>query len=152
VSETVAVDLDGALGDTRPLWEAFLADAARRFASIAPLDPAALPANRGDAAKALDAWAARGVGDWRRALERFTEDHAAVHLRPDPRANAAVRALRRSGTQVVVFTDAPDVLARLALAHLGLARAVDRIEAGAGARERAATGARVVENADGLPG
>jgi len=34
MTRAVAVDLDGALGDTRPLWDAFLADAARRFGSI----------------------------------------------------------------------------------------------------------------------
>ena len=34
----VAIDLDGALGDTRPLWDDFLVDVARRYASIAPLD------------------------------------------------------------------------------------------------------------------
>ena len=39
----VAIDLDGALGDTRPLWDDFLVDAARRYASIAPLDPAGAP-------------------------------------------------------------------------------------------------------------
>jgi phosphoglycolate phosphatase-like HAD superfamily hydrolase len=152
VSETVAIDLDGALGDTRPLWQAFVADAARRFASIAPLDPATLPRDRGDAARALDGWAADGIGDWRRALERFAEDHAAVHLRPDPQVNAAVRAVKRSGARVVVFTDAPEVLARIALAHLGLARAVDHVEAGRGARERAAAGARLVESSDALTG
>jgi phosphoglycolate phosphatase-like HAD superfamily hydrolase len=32
--EVVTVDLDGALGDTRPLWHAFLDDAARRFAIV----------------------------------------------------------------------------------------------------------------------
>jgi phosphoglycolate phosphatase-like HAD superfamily hydrolase len=152
VTDTVAIDLDGALGDTRPLWDAFLADAARRFASIATLDPALLPRDRGDAAAALDAWAQGGVGDWRRALERFAEDHAPVHLRPDPGVNAAVRAQKRRGSRVVVFTDAPEPLARVALAHLGLVRSVDALEAGAGARERASAGARLVERPDDLGG
>jgi phosphoglycolate phosphatase-like HAD superfamily hydrolase len=128
VTRTVAIELDGALGDTRPLWEAFLADAARRFAAIAPLDPAALPVDRTAAAQELDAWAARGIGDWRRALERFVEDHAAVHLRPDPAANAALRRLKRAGARVVVTTDAPEPLARVALAHLGATRYVDAVE------------------------
>jgi len=143
VSDAVAVDLDAALGDTRPLWDAFLADAARRYASIAPLDPAALPADRGEAAAELDAWAAAGVGDWRHALERFAEDHAPVTLRPNPAANAALRELKRGGATVIVFTDAPEPLARVALAHLGVTRSVDRLETGAGARERATTGARL---------
>jgi phosphoglycolate phosphatase-like HAD superfamily hydrolase len=132
VTEPVEIDLDGALGDTRPLWEAFLADAARRFASIATLDPAALPRDRAAAARELDRWAAAGVGDWRKALERFAEDHAPVYLRPDPQANAAVRAARASGRRVRVVTDAPEPLARVALAHLGLGRAVDELVAGAG--------------------
>jgi phosphoglycolate phosphatase-like HAD superfamily hydrolase len=147
VTRTVAVDLDGALGDTRPLWEAFLTDAARRYASIAALDPAALPADRGAAARDLDEWAARGVGDWRRALVRFAEDNAPVYLRPDPAANAALRRAKASGARVVVFTDAPEALARVALAHLGVTRSVDHVEAGAEARERASAGATVVEGA-----
>ncbi len=124
---TVAVSLDGALGDTRPLWDAFLADSARRFAGIARLDVASLPENRVAAAAELDAWAEGGVGDWRRALERFAEDHAPVHLRPDPGANAALRRLRRAGARIVVVTDAPEPLARVALAHLGVARSVDEV-------------------------
>ena len=137
MSHAVAIDLDGALGDTRRLWRAFLDDAARRFDSIAALDPAALPSDRGRAAKELDRWAAAGVGDWRKALARFAEEHAPVYLRPDPQANAAVRRLAAAGHRVVVFTEAPEPLARVALAHLGVARYVETIEAGAGARERA---------------
>ncbi len=127
---TVLVDLDGALGDTRPLWHAFLADAARRFESIAPLDPDALPADRVAAAAALDGWAAHGVGDWRKALERFAEDHAPVHLRPDPGANASLRRLKAQGARLVVVTDAPEPLARVALAQLGVAGSVDSLEPG----------------------
>ena len=92
----VAVDLD-ALGDTRPLWRDFLADCARRFASIAPFDPDALPDDRGEAAAELDRWAEAGIGDWRAALERFAEDRAPVYLRPSAEASAALRALGRSG-------------------------------------------------------
>jgi phosphoglycolate phosphatase-like HAD superfamily hydrolase len=150
--KTVAVDLDGALGDTRPLWDAFLVDAARRYAAIAALEPAALPRDRGAAAEELDRWAREGVGDWRGSLRRFAEDHAPVHLRPDPAVNAALRALKSDGARVVVFTDAPEPLARVALAHLGLARSVDALEAGAGARERATEGARVVSDAVELAG
>jgi phosphoglycolate phosphatase-like HAD superfamily hydrolase len=146
VSEAVAVDLDAALGDTRPLWDAFLADAARRYTSIAPLDPATLPADRGEAAAELDAWAAAGVGDWRRALERFAEDHAPVTLRPNPAANAALRELKRGGSRVIVFTDAPEPLARVALAHLGVTRSVDALETGSGARDRALAEGRLVDD------
>jgi len=131
----VAVDLD-ALGDTRPLWRDFLADSARRFASIAPLDPDALPEDRGEAARELDRWAEAGIGDWRGALERFAEDRAPVYLRPSAEASAALRALGRAGVRIGVFTDAPEPLARVALAQLGAARHIEAVEAGEGARER----------------
>lgn len=131
----VAVDLD-ALGDTRLLWRDFLADAARRFAAIAPLDPEALPEDRAAAAADLDRWAEAGVGDWRGALDRFAEDRAPVYLRPSAEANAALRGLAQAGVRVGVYTDAPEGLARLALAHLGAARRVEAVEAGEGARER----------------
>jgi phosphoglycolate phosphatase-like HAD superfamily hydrolase len=131
----VAVDLD-ALGDTRGLWRDFLADAARRFAAISPLDPDSLPADRAAASQELDRWAAAGVGDWRHALERFAEDRAPVYLRPSAEASAALRALAAAGIRVGVYTDAPEALARTALAHLGAERRVEALETGAGARER----------------
>jgi phosphoglycolate phosphatase-like HAD superfamily hydrolase len=133
--KAVAVDLD-ALGDTRPLWHDFLADSARRFASIASLDPDALPEDRAAAAAELDRWAEAGIGDWRAALERFAEDRAPVYLRPSAQASSALRALGRAGVRIGVFTDAPEPLARVALAHLGAARHVEAVEAGEGARER----------------
>jgi phosphoglycolate phosphatase-like HAD superfamily hydrolase len=133
--KAVAVDLE-ALGDTQPLWQDFLADAARRFASISPLDPDALPDDRAAAAEELDRWAEAGVGDWRGALERFAEDRAPVYLRPNAEASAALRALAAGEVRVGVFTDAPEPLARIALAHLGAERRVEELEAGAEARER----------------
>jgi phosphoglycolate phosphatase-like HAD superfamily hydrolase len=136
MSRALAIDLDGALGSTRGLWDDFLTDAARRFASIAPLDPSSLPHDRAQAAEALDDWAAGGVGDWRAALERFAEDRAPVFLRPDGAASAALRALAAAGARLGVFTDAPEPLARVALAHLGAARRVELLETGPGARER----------------
>jgi phosphoglycolate phosphatase-like HAD superfamily hydrolase len=132
----VAIDLDAALGNTRPLWDEFLADAARRFASIAPLDPDRLPADRGAAAAELDRWASQGIGDWRGALTRFAEDRAPVFLRPNADASAALRALTEAGYRIGVFTDAPAELARVALSQLGAARRVDVVETGAGASER----------------
>ncbi len=132
----LAIDLDGALGDTRPLWEAWLADAARRFRSIAELDPAALPADRGEAAAELDRWAEAGIGDWRAALERFAEDHAPVYLRPRAETSEALRRLQAAGVRLGAFTDAPEPLARVALAHLGAARRLEAVESGSGAEER----------------
>jgi phosphoglycolate phosphatase-like HAD superfamily hydrolase len=144
----VAIDLDGALGDTRPLWRAWLADAARRFRSIAPLDADALSEDRGFAAAQLDRWAAAGIGDWRVALERYAEEHAPVHLRPSADSAAALRRLQAAGVRLGTFTDAPQPLARVALAHLGVARRLAACECGHGALERLKArlgeGARVV--------
>jgi phosphoglycolate phosphatase-like HAD superfamily hydrolase len=152
--KAVAVDLDGALGDTRELWRAFLTDVARRFASIAPLDPEALPTDRGAAAAELDRWAAQGVGDWRGALTRFAEDRAPVFLRPNAEANSALRALASAGYRIGVFTDAPEELARVALAHLGLSRRIDAVESGPGARtrllDRLGADAAVADSREGL--
>jgi phosphoglycolate phosphatase-like HAD superfamily hydrolase len=131
----VAIDLDAVLGDTRALWDDWLVDAARRFGSIAPLDPSALPSDRGKAAVDLDRWARNGVGDWRAALVRFAEDRAPVYLRPDAEVTAALRALD-THRNVGVFTDAPLELARVAVSHLGAARRIEALEGGAGALER----------------
>ena len=131
----VAVDLD-ALGDTRRLWNDWLADAARRFRTIAELDVDSLPEDRGKAADELDRWAEQGVGDWRAALRRFAEDRAPVYLRPEASVSAALRALEGSGARLGVFTDAPEPLARVALSHLGAARRIERLETGTAALER----------------
>jgi phosphoglycolate phosphatase-like HAD superfamily hydrolase len=132
----LALDLDGVLGDTRGLWDAWLEDAARRFRTIAELDVAALPRDRGAAAEELDRWAEGGIGDWRASLERFAEDRAPVYLRPNAETSAALRAAAAQGVRLGVFTDAPEPLARLALAHLGAVRHVAALESGAGALER----------------
>jgi phosphoglycolate phosphatase-like HAD superfamily hydrolase len=151
--KAVALDLD-ALGDTHALWRDFLADAARRYASIAPLDPSALPEDRAAATAELDRWAETGVGDWRGALERFAEDRAPVYLRPSAEASAALRALAEAGVRVGVYTDVPEPLARLALAHLGAARRVEALECGEGARgrlvERLGDGAEVAATLEEL--
>jgi phosphoglycolate phosphatase-like HAD superfamily hydrolase len=132
----LAIELDSVLGDTRPLWRDWLEDAARRYRSIAPLDPSTLPEDRAAAAEELDRWAAAGVGDWRWALTRFAEDRAPVYLRPDAEVSASVRALAAAGHRLGVFTDAPAGLARVALAQLGVDRRIEALEAGEGALER----------------
>jgi phosphoglycolate phosphatase-like HAD superfamily hydrolase len=132
----VAIELDGVLGDTRPLWRDWLEDAARRFRSIAPLDPSTLPEDRAAAAEELDRWAEAGVGDWRGALVRFAEDRAPVYLRPDAEVSSTLRALAAAGHRLGVFTDAPESLARVAVAQLGVDRRIEALEAGEGALER----------------
>jgi len=128
-ARAVAVELDGALGDTRPLWDAWLAAAS----GVLGVEPSSLPADRGAAADELDRL---GAGNWRVLLERFGEDRAAIHLRRDPSVGAALRALGAAGSEVGVFTDAPEPLARVALAQLGASRRVAALETGAGALER----------------
>ena len=132
----VAIDLDAVFGDTRVLWNDWLLDIARKFRSIAELDVAELPDDRALAATTLDRWAEHGIGDWRAALERFAEDCAPIYLRPDPGVNAALRALQAAGTRLGAFTDAPEPLARVAAAQLGVARRLEAIEVGANALER----------------
>ena len=124
----VAIDLDGALGDTRPLWRAWLEDVSRRLR----LGDLALPDDRAAAAEQLD----ERVGNWRVLLERFAEDRAPVYLRPDASVSAALRRLDATGAALGVFTDAPTELAHVALAHLGAARRVDAVEAGPDALQR----------------
>jgi phosphoglycolate phosphatase-like HAD superfamily hydrolase len=131
----IAIELD-VLGDTRPLWNDWLADAARRFRSISPLDPSSLPEDRAKAAEQLDAWAEHGVGDWRSALGRFAEDRAPVYLRPDAEISAALRELAARGHRIGVFTDAPEALARIAVSQLGADRRIEALETGAGALDR----------------
>jgi phosphoglycolate phosphatase-like HAD superfamily hydrolase len=124
----ILIDLDGALGDTRPLWDDWLADAAR----VLGVDPAETPADRGAAAADLDA---AGAGNWRALLERFAAERAPVYLRPNAGASAALRRLVASGRPVGVFTDAPAELADIALAQLGAARRISVMTTGAGALE-----------------
>ncbi len=125
----ILVDLDGALGDTRPLWHDWLGEAA----TMLGVDPSELAGDRADAAAGLDA---AGAGNWRALLERFAEERAPVYLRPGADAAAALRRLAAAGTAIGVFTDAPVELARVALSQLGAARRVAALETGRGALER----------------
>jgi phosphoglycolate phosphatase-like HAD superfamily hydrolase len=142
----LAVELD-ALGDTRPLWAAWL-DSAR---GVLEIDPGTLPTDRADAAAALDD---AGAGNWRVLLERFAEDHAPAYLRRDAGTSAALQSLAGAGATVGVFTDAPESLAAVALAQLGAARRIAALETGAGALERLlaslGVGAEVVRTRDDL--
>ena len=114
----LAIDLDGVLADTRPLWDAWLEDAARR-ARV----ELAVPEDRTAAAAVLD----DALGDWRPLLERFAADRAPVYIRPRADTNAALRRLSAAGTRIGAFTDAPRELAELALAHAGAARNVETV-------------------------
>jgi phosphoglycolate phosphatase-like HAD superfamily hydrolase len=112
----LALDLDDVLADTRPLWEAWLEDAARR-ARV----ELAVPDDREEAATILD----EALGDWRPLLTRFAADRAPLWIRPRPDTNAALRRLTASGARIGVFSDAPRELAEIALAHAGAARQVE---------------------------
>ena len=124
----LAIELD-TLGDTRPLWDAWL-ESAR---GVLEVDPSALSPDRAEAAEALDA---AGAGNWRVLLERFSEDHAPAYLRRDADTSARLQGLVREGATLGVFTDAPAELARTALAQLGATRRISALETGAGALER----------------
>ena len=142
----LAIELD-ALGDTRPLWSAWLASAR----TVLGVEPATLPEDRAAAAAALDA---AGAGNWRVLLERFAEDHAPAYLRRDAATSAALQSLAGSGVRLGVFTDAPEPLARVALSQLGATRRVAALETGAGSLERLlaalGAGAEVVLTRDDL--
>lgn len=129
MTASLLIDLDGALGDTRPLWDDWLASTA----AVLGVDAATLPHDRGKAAEALDQ---AGAGNWRTLLERFAEDRAPVYLRPQADASAALRRLAASGRRLGAFTDAPSELAAVALGQLGAARRLEAVEAGADALER----------------
>jgi phosphoglycolate phosphatase-like HAD superfamily hydrolase len=124
----LAIDLD-ALGDTHPLWSAWLAS----VSGVLAIDPASLPRDRGLASEELDAG---GGGNWRTLLERFAEDHAPAYLRRDAATSTALRSLAGRGVALGVFTDAPEPLARVALAQLGATRRVAVLESGADALDR----------------
>jgi phosphoglycolate phosphatase-like HAD superfamily hydrolase len=113
---SIALDLDGVLADTRPLWDAWLEDAARR--ARVELD---VPADREAAAAVLD----EALGDWRPLLTRFAADRAPLWIRPRPDTNAALRRLKAAGARIGVFSDAPRELVEIALAHAGAARQVE---------------------------
>jgi phosphoglycolate phosphatase-like HAD superfamily hydrolase len=125
----VAIDLDGALGDTRPLWDDWLQSAG----GVLGVEPESLPVDRAEAAAELDR---RDAGNWRVLLERFCEERAPVYLRRNPSASTALRALEAAGRELGVFTDAPEPLARVALAHLGADRRIGALEAGPNALAR----------------
>jgi len=125
----VAIDLDAALGDTRPLWADWLVAAG----AVLGVAAETLPSDRGEAAAELDR---RNAGNWRALLERFSEDRAPVYLRRDSGTSVALRALSLAGRDVGVFTDAPEPLARVALEQLGAVRRVVAVETGSGALER----------------
>jgi phosphoglycolate phosphatase-like HAD superfamily hydrolase len=115
-SPAIALDLDGVLADTRPLWEAWLEDAARRTRV-----ELAVPEDREAAARVLD----ETLGDWRPLLARFAADRAPLWIRPRAETNAALRRLAAGGARIGVFSDAPRELADIALAHAGAARQVE---------------------------
>ena len=123
----LALDLDGVLGDTRPLWLDWVTDVSRR--TRVELD---LPRDRAEAARVLD----ETMGNWQPLLERFAEDRAPVHFRPDAQVGAALRRLQADGVRIGVFTDAPEALARIAVAHCGAERRIEVLETGANALTR----------------
>jgi len=118
VVDSFALDLDAVLADTRPLWDDWLVDAARR--TRVELD---VPEDRTAAAAVLD----ERLGEWRPLLERFAADRGPLHFRPHAGTSAHLRRLQAAGARIGVFTDAPRELAEIALAHVGAARRIEAI-------------------------
>ena len=114
--DALALDLDSVLADTRPLWQDWLEDAARR--THVELD---VPDDRIAAAALLD----ERLGDWRPLLARFAADRGPVYFRPHGDTGTVLRRLQAAGVRLGVFTDAPRELADIALAHVGAARRVE---------------------------
>jgi len=112
----LALDLDGVLADTRPIWDAWLEDAARR--ARVELD---VPEDREAAVAVLD----EALGDWRPLLVRFAADRAPLWIRPRADTNAALRRLVAAGARIGAFSDGPRELTEIALAHAGAARQVE---------------------------
>jgi phosphoglycolate phosphatase-like HAD superfamily hydrolase len=139
----LALDLDGVLADTRPLWDAWLEDASRR--ARVELD---VPRDREAAAAVLD----EALGDWRPLLARFAADRAPVWIRPRADTNAALRRLAASGARIGVFSDAPHELAEIALAHAGAARLVEVVGTLADVRSALGVETVVVESRQQLAG
>lgn len=121
--KAVAIDVDGALADTRPLWREWLADVRRRARVDIPEDAAE---------ELLD----ERLGNWRALLERYAEDHGPVHFRRSAEAAEALRRLQAAGVVLGAFTESPEPLARVALAQLGAARRIAAVEAGPDALPR----------------
>jgi phosphoglycolate phosphatase-like HAD superfamily hydrolase len=114
--KSVAIDL-AALGDTDPLWRAWLEDATRRFrVNVNALED--------------------DLPNWRPLLGRFAEERAPVYIRRDAEVSGAIRRLGAAGARIGVFTDAPAELARVVLAHLGALERIEALESGIGAEVR----------------
>jgi phosphoglycolate phosphatase-like HAD superfamily hydrolase len=137
----IAVDLDGVLADTRPLWDAWLEDASRR-ARV----ELAVPEDREAAAAVLD----EALGDWRPLLARFAADRAPVFIRPRAGTNAALRRLSSAGARIGVFSDAPRELVEIALAHAGVAREAEVVGSLAEVQAQLGDGASVVGSREEL--
>ena len=139
--DAVALDLDGVLADTRPLWNDWLEDASRR--ARVELD---VPDDRSAAAAELD----EQLGDWRPLLERFAADRGPLHFRPRAETSASLRRLEGAGVRIGVFTDAPKELADVALAHVGAARRVEVVGPLDDVLRELGAGAVVVRSRDAL--
>jgi beta-phosphoglucomutase-like phosphatase (HAD superfamily) len=137
----IALDLDGVLADTRPLWDAWLEDASRR--ARVELE---VPEDREEAAVVLD----EALGDWRPLLVRFAADRAPLFVRPRPDTNAVLRRLAATDARIGVFSDAPRELVEIALAHAGAARQIETIGTLAEVRSELGLDAVVVRSREEL--
>ena len=132
----IAIELDGVLGDTRPLWTTGSRMPPGAFTRLRRSIRARCPTTEPRPRRSSTAGPEQGVGDWRASLGRFAEDRAPVYLRPDAEVSAALRHSPRRGDRLGVFTDAPEALARIAVSQLGAERRIEALETGDGALDR----------------
>jgi phosphoglycolate phosphatase-like HAD superfamily hydrolase len=125
VSTTVVFAEDALAPGAAALWRAALEHLARRYAAIRALDVSTLPADRTEAAAALDAW--DGGAGWRREVGRYYDDHARLHLRRDPSTGALLRRLRADGSQLGAYGAGPREASEAVLRFLGLDRRLDAV-------------------------
>jgi beta-phosphoglucomutase-like phosphatase (HAD superfamily) len=140
---TAVVISDAALGPADTVFGEAVRYLERRLTAVRPLEASALPGDRADAVRALDAWAGTDAANWRLELVRWFEAHAPVHLRPDPVLNATLRQARRRGVRIAVVSPLPPDAAELYLAQLGLRRSVDVVCAEVGDDGRGLAAARL---------
>lgn len=137
----LAVRVEGVLWDPVTVWPLAVAHVASRFARVAALDAAALPAvtsadDLAAAVEAVDAWAAGGGIDWQREFVRWLDENLSRHLRPDVAISRHVRALGRS-RELVACSALPTAATEAVLRHAGVNRAFAAVEQGA--REQTVT-------------
>jgi phosphoglycolate phosphatase-like HAD superfamily hydrolase len=124
---TAVVFSEDALAPTARLFAGALEHLARRLGRVRALDPAALPAERCAALRALADWGEGAVSTWELELGRYYEEHVPLHARPRPELNAVLRRLRAAGASIGIWSPGPPAATAHLLHQLGLATLADPV-------------------------